>query len=63
MDKTEFLDVAQLSKRWGVHHQTLALWRRKDQGPDFIKTRHPTRILYPLIEVEEYEQQHPFLKK
>ena len=63
MDKTEFLDVAQLAKRWGVHQQTLASWRRKDAGPKFIKASHPTRILYSIIEIEEYEQQHPFLKK
>ena len=63
MDNTEFLDVSQLAKRWGVHQQTLASWRRRDQGPKFIKTRHPIRILYSIIEIEEYEQQHPFLKK
>lgn len=63
MDNTEFLDVAQLSKRWGMHPQTLGSWRRRNQGPKFIKTRHPIRILYPLIEIEEYEQQNPFLKK
>ena len=63
MDKTEFLDAFQLAERWGIHPQTLARWRRKQEGPKFIKAQHPIRILYPIVEVEEYEQQNPFLKK
>lgn len=63
MDKTQFLDAFQLAERWGIHPSTLARWRRKQEGPKFIKAQHPIRILYPIVEVEEYEQQNPFLKK
>ena len=63
MDKTQFLDAFQLAERWGIHPQTLARWRRKQEGPKFIKAQHPIRILYPIVEVEGYEQQNPFLKK
>tara|TARA_Y100000004_G_scaffold181632_1_gene227544 strand:+ start:639 stop:830 length:192 start_codon:yes stop_codon:yes gene_type:complete len=63
MDNSEFLDVAQLAKRWGMHPQTLARWRRKDEGPKFVKAQHPIRILYPILEVQDYEERNPFLKK
>ena len=63
MDNSQFLDVAQLAERWGMHPQTLARWRRKDEGPKFVKAQHPIRILYPIIEVVEYETANPFLKK
>lgn len=63
MDTSQFLDVTQLAERWGMHPQTLARWRRKEEGPKFIKAQHPVRILYPILEVEEYEDQNPFLKK
>lgn len=63
MDTSEFLDVTQLAERWGMHPQTLARWRRKEEGPKFIKAQHPVRILYPILEVEDFEKQNPFLKK
>lgn len=63
MDTSEFLDVSQLAERWGMHPQTLARWRRKEEGPKFIKAQHPVRILYPILEVEDFEKQNPFLKK
>ena len=63
MDNTKFLDTYELAERWGMHPQTLARWRRKEEGPKFIKAHHPVRILYPILEVEEYEHQNPFLKK
>ena len=63
MDNTQFLDTIQLAKRWGMHPVTLANWRRKDIGPKYVKAQHPVRILYPIIEIEEYEQQNPSLKK
>ncbi|MFZ9115099.1 MAG: helix-turn-helix domain-containing protein [bacterium] len=63
MDKSQFLDVSQLAERWGMHPQTLARWRRKEEGPRFFKAQHPVRILYPILEVEEFEKQNPFLKK
>ena len=63
MDNTQFLDTDQLAKRWGMHPQTLARWRRREAGPKFIKAQHPVRVLYPILEIESYEQQNPFLKK
>jgi len=63
MDDLQFLDVAALAKRWGIHPQTLGRWRRKKQGPRFVKAEHPVRILYPIFEVENFEKQNPFLKK
>jgi len=63
MDKSQFLDAIQLAERWGIHHQTLAVWRRSDKGPKFIKTQHPFRIFYSIVEIEEYETKNPFLKK
>ena len=63
MDNSQFLDVTQLAERWGMHPQTLARWRRKEEGPRFIKAQHPVRILYPILEVENFEKENPFLKK
>ena len=63
MDNPKFLDTYELAERWGMHPQTLARWRRKEAGPKFIKAQHPVRILYPILEIESYEQQNPFLKK
>ena len=63
MDNTKFLDTYELAERWGMHPQTLARWRRTESGPKFIKAQHPVRILYPILEVEEYEHQNPFLRK
>ena len=63
MNNPKFLDTYELAERWGMHPQTLARWRRKEAGPKFIKAQHPVRILYPILEIESYEQQNPFLKK
>lgn len=63
MDNPKFLDTYELAERWGMHPQTLARWRRKEAGPRFIKAQHPVRILYPILEIESYERQNPFLKK
>ena len=63
MDNPKFLDTYELAERWGMHPQTLAKWRRKEAGPKFIKAQHPVRILYPILEIESYERQNPFLKK
>ena len=48
-----------VAKRWGMHPQALARWRRKDEGPKFVKAQHPIRILYPIIEVVEYGNCEP----
>jgi transposase-like protein len=63
MDNTKFLDTYELAERWGMHPQTLARWRRIESGPKFIKAQHPVRVLYPILEIESYERQNPFLKK
>ena len=63
MDNPKFLDTYELAERWGMHPVTLAKWRRNDTGPKFIKAQHPVRILYPILEIESYERQNPFLKK
>tara|TARA_B100002019_G_C21069867_1_gene498452 strand:- start:217 stop:408 length:192 start_codon:yes stop_codon:yes gene_type:complete len=63
MNNPNFLDTYELAERWGMHPQTLARWRRKEAGPKFIKAQHPVRILYPILEIESYERQNPFLKK
>ena len=63
MNNPKFLDTYELAERWGMHPVTLAKWRRKDTGPKFIKAQHPVRILYPILEIESYERQNPFLKK
>lgn len=63
MDNSQFLDVAQLAERWGLHPQTLARWRQKEEGPKFIKARHPVRVLYPILEVKDYERKNPYLRK
>lgn len=63
MDELEFFDVSELAKRWGIHPQTLARWRRNKEGPRYVKAQHPVRILYPVFEVENFEKQNPFLKK
>ena len=54
-----YLDALELADRWGLHHQTLARWRRTNKGPEFVKVEHPTRILYKLSDVEAYENLNP----
>jgi hypothetical protein len=52
---SDFFTPKELAERWRgvVKPQTLALWRRIDTGPKFIKVGN--RILYPLAEVTAYE--------
>jgi transposase-like protein len=44
----------QLAARWQVHRQTLLRWRRQATGPAYARIEG--RVLYPLAEVERYEQ-------
>ena len=44
-----------LSERWGVATQTLSQWRWNSRGPRYLKMGR--RILYPLREVEAFEEQ------
>ena len=43
-----------LSKRWGLHLNTIQRWRTQGGGPKFIRLGLK-RILYPIAEVEAYE--------
>ena len=50
-----FLTPAQLSDRWQIKPQTLALWRMRRQKPEFIKIGHQVR--YAIDSVEKFEKQ------
>lgn len=54
MRSSEYLTATQLAQRWGLHPTTLQRWRNKGQGPMYFRT--PGFVLYPLAEVERYEQ-------
>jgi hypothetical protein len=60
MKSSKYLTAIQLAKRWGMHRDTLMRWRKANRGPSFYKT--PSCVLYPLAEVERYEQANPYLK-
>ena len=51
---SNYLTPTKLAERWGVHTATLKRWRDKGEGPGYFKT--PASVLYPLAEVEQYEQ-------
>jgi len=53
-NSSEYLTATQLAKRWGLHPDTLMRWRKAEKGPAYFKT--PGVVLYPLAEVEQYEQ-------
>jgi len=50
------LTAAELSKRWGVHANTLQRWRTEGGGPKFVRIGLK-RILYPVAEIEAHENQ------
>ena len=54
MSCSEFLTDLQLAERWHVHRQTLIRWRSSNTGPTYVRIEG--RVLYPLVEVERYEQ-------
>ena len=54
MSSSEYLAAPQLAKRWGLHPDTLKRWRDAGKGPAYFRT--PGFVLYPLAEVERYEQ-------
>lgn len=61
IEKTQYvtkvhLTPDELAKRWSVHPATLRKWRMKAWGPLFIKLG-PHLVLYPLIEVENFEKE------
>lgn len=51
----QYLTPAELSARWrgSVTVGTLANWRAKNRGPDYVKIGG--RVLYPLAAVEDWE--------
>ena len=61
MDNETFLDARELASRWGCHVQTLSRLRSRGEGPDFVKVKHPVRVLYRLTDVEKYEQANPHI--
>jgi hypothetical protein len=54
MNSSEFLTDVQLAERWHLHRQTLIRWRSSNTGPAYVRIEG--RVLYPLAEVERYEQ-------
>ncbi len=48
------LTAAQAAERLGVTTGTLANWRCKGIGPDYLKL-NGFRVMYPLEAIEEYE--------
>ena len=60
MNCFDYITARQLAERWGVHRATLLRWRQSGIGPAFHKA--PGVVLYPLAEVEQYEQANPYLK-
>jgi hypothetical protein len=53
-NSSDYLTATQLAQRWGVHPTTLARWRQAGKGPVYFRT--PGFVLYPMAEVEQYEQ-------
>jgi DNA-binding transcriptional MerR regulator len=49
------LNVAQLSRRWGLAPKTLDRWRQRGIGPQFLKIGG--HVIYRLCDIEAYEQQ------
>jgi len=54
MRSSDYLTATQLCERWGVSRDTLLRWRKTGKGPAYFRT--PGFVLYPLAEVEQYEQ-------
>jgi predicted site-specific integrase-resolvase len=54
MSSSDYLTATQLCQRWGVCRDTLLRWRKTGKGPAYFRT--PGFVLYPLAEVEQYEQ-------
>ncbi|WP_164658268.1 DNA-binding protein [Tropicibacter sp. Alg240-R139] len=51
----KFLTPNQLAARWGTTYAALAVMRYRQQGPNWIKPMKK-KVLYPIEEVEAYEQ-------
>ena len=53
------LRTKELANRWRMQEQTLRLWRHLGKGPRFF-CASSRLVLYPLREVEAYEQSRTF---
>lgn len=51
----QLIAAAALAKRWGLKTGTLSKWRRLRKGPRGWYALTPTRVVYPLEEVERFE--------
>lgn len=49
----QFIDSAELAKRYGIHPITVARWRVEGQGPTYTKVGH--RVLYAISDVLKWE--------
>ena len=61
MNSSDYLTATQLAQRWGLHPDTLMRWRKAGKGPPYFRT--PGFVLYPLAEVEQYEQANTITHK
>jgi len=50
-----FIDQIQLARRWKLSHRTLERWRWIGCGPSYTKIGR--RVVYRLVDVEEFENQ------
>ena len=51
---TDHLTETDLAKRWLIAPETLRSWRKRKQGPQYLKLEGAVR--YRLADVEEYEK-------
>jgi hypothetical protein len=51
----QYLTVPELASRLRMSPGTLANWRHRGEGPGFLKIGK--KILYPIAEVQAYEEQ------
>lgn len=56
-EKNVILTPAELAKRWGMAVGTLANWRNKGKGPEYIKvgSGNNSKVRYSLAVIEAYE--------
>jgi hypothetical protein len=54
----EHLNEAALSKRLCISARTLQRWRREDKGPAYLKLGVGGRVVYRLVDVEEWEMKN-----
>lgn len=55
-ERTAPLRPNELAARWGLHPNTLGVWRHVGKGPKFVKVG--SKVLYRMEEVKAYEEKH-----